>query len=665
MSQRDRLFQSLNLARQQVLDGVEEFRDGVTQRFDGPLGSRLQPQSRASGPPSSTAHGQGASDLQRNNTLPLYSSRNTGPPVPAQALHAPPGQSQREVDVMRASSRRAGGRSETGAAGVDGLKTVHTYSGAGGRAILELHTAPQQTPTYMGGSVERGRGAMVGRLCFTPKPQEKISHITLKLKAVVRVRVPVVNPNAPGPAQIAARSPVVEQTMEREVLLLQLEQSLYQARPDNKEKYFEMPASAAHDSTVTWPFQFDIPVEDRGGRAFPVSYVLMGDEAARPQPKGYEPRGASLISVGRGLLSSLKNVGQSAADANEWASVKWYLKATIGRPGMLETNDRIFAPFTYLPPPPRNMFELLDRRARTPAQLRENTPFEQLMESSRTWQAIDIGTDGAEKARPGLLGSLFGVSGRAKQMSDWTLEMPSSPAVFTLQGSIPFYICSKAPRELGAPLIISLFKRITLVSRSTQGSDVRKVCGARIATSPTVLKSQRSGVVTYRWKGVLDIPPTCGPCFDSQILSLEYFIGIQERLDTPCIYAKPIVLMCAPPRLICTSAPSPATGTLAQLAVSSGSGLGTGSEKARPTAAPQAPPHWPDAATASSSAAPTPPPPPHSAPDSETNTASSATSQAPLPLSDEAGLFDELNVEGMQVDLPPSYFEATGFRDAD
>ena len=296
---------------------------------------------------------------------------------------------------------------------------------------------------------------MIGRLSFTPKPQERVSHITLKIKAVARVRVPVNNPNAPGPASIAGRSPTLEQTTEREVLLLQLEQMLYQASPGNKDKVFEMPPAAAHDATISWPFRFDLPAEDRGGRAFPASYVLSADPEAHPPPRtrSSESTGSHLVAAGRGLLSSIKSVGQSAADANEWASVKWYLKMTIGRPSMLEANDRIFAPITYLPPPPTKMFSMLDRRARSSAQLRDNVPFGQLMEGSGTWQEIEIGSARADRApQGGLLNSLFG-SGKKKVSSDWTIEMPSAPAIYTLQGSIPFNICSKTEKALGAPLV--------------------------------------------------------------------------------------------------------------------------------------------------------------------------------------------------------------------
>ncbi len=719
MSQRDRFHQSLSLARQQVLDSVYLQRDALTGRF-GQGGSGTGQSSghsngnaaNASANATAPDHNASAADLRRNGTLPVYSSQNTGPRVPAQALNAAPGASQAQIDALRqqigrrpsANSSRPNASLAPGQASEP--KTVHTYRGAGGRAVVELHTPPQRTPTYMGGSAERGRGAMIGRFSFSPKQGEKVSHITLKVKAVAHVRVPLINTNPTGPAHIAGRSPRLEQTTDRELLLLQLEQTLYQASAGNKDKVFEMPPQAAHDATVSWPFRFDIPGEDRGGRSFPASYVLGADPEAQPPRRTHasESTGLHLMSAGKGLLKTLKNAGLAEADANEWANVKWYLKVTIGRPSRLEPNERIFVPFMYLPPPPPKAYALLDRRARTSAQLRQNTPFGQLMENSSTWQEIGIGaaqvkTAGGEKSG-GLFGGMLGLGGKNKKVeTDWTIEMPSQPALYTLQGSIPFNLCTKSEKNLGSPLVstfrsvglsgftlsrasgltfltvlpllfprqtVSLFKRVTLVAKSSQAQDVRRVCVARIATAPVTMRSAKTGVTTYRWQGVLDIPATCGPCFDSAILSLEYFIGIQQRADLPYMHAESIVLMCPPPRVMDTGTsapqqpPAPAAGVMLQDAPVRPTGdqkvsaadsekppLPTRTGEGRSSVLPSSQ-AGPSAAGASTSAAP----PPTTASNAHAAEHVTAANAAAADLQSNS-YFDELDVAGMQVDLPP------------
>ena len=45
-----------------------------------------------------------------------------------------------------------------------GLKTAHTYTGANDTLFVQLQTPPQTSPTFMGGSKQRGNGAVTGRV---------------------------------------------------------------------------------------------------------------------------------------------------------------------------------------------------------------------------------------------------------------------------------------------------------------------------------------------------------------------------------------------------------------------------------------------------------------------------------------------------------------------
>ena len=71
------------------------------------------------------------------------------------------------------------------------LKTVHTYSGAHGTLQVQLLTPPQASPTYMGGTHARGRGAMTGRILLECTSKMKASEVRIKLRSVVIVMVPV------------------------------------------------------------------------------------------------------------------------------------------------------------------------------------------------------------------------------------------------------------------------------------------------------------------------------------------------------------------------------------------------------------------------------------------------------------------------------------------
>ena len=199
---------------------------------------------------------------------------------------------------------------------------------------------------------------------------------------------------------------------------------------------------------------------------------------------------------------------------------------------------------------------------------------------------------------------------------------------------------------------MSLFKRVTLVSKSSRASDVRKITTARIATAPKTMVSQRTGTTTYRWQGVLDIPTSCGPCFDSQILSLEYFLGIQERVDLPCVHAEPIVLMCAPPRVMELSASAQhgvAIVPSRQDGKQSGAAQKPQGGKASSATTPELKQGSYPGPVASGSVAPIAAAGPSQGPSTAHVTAATAAASD----ADPAGRFDELNFEGMRLDLPP------------
>ena len=103
----------------------------------------------------------------------LYSTGSTGyaESVPARvASSAPP---------SRRSTRSNGA-----------LKTVHSYTGANDTLFVQLHTPPQTSPTYMGGSKERESGAIHGRLILHCTDKSRVAQVRMKLKCVVSILAP-------------------------------------------------------------------------------------------------------------------------------------------------------------------------------------------------------------------------------------------------------------------------------------------------------------------------------------------------------------------------------------------------------------------------------------------------------------------------------------------
>lgn len=100
------------------------------------------------------------------------------------------------------------------------LKKRHTFASANGRIILDVHSTPQRVLTYMGGTAERGRGSMKGKVIVHAQEGERISAIRLKIKAVVRVMIPKAG-TPQDPFQLDQADPAREPCTEKEVLLLQ------------------------------------------------------------------------------------------------------------------------------------------------------------------------------------------------------------------------------------------------------------------------------------------------------------------------------------------------------------------------------------------------------------------------------------------------------------
>ena len=590
MSRRDQVFEALNSVQHHVYQYLD---------------------TRAGPPPASS--GTSLSRRETTAALPLYGTdQGSGDPVPDEVLNAPPGQAQQAVDQLPTSRMARGdARDARRAAAVlrkeqmktGELKKRHTFPSSNGRILLHVDSIPQKTLTYMGGTAERGRGAMKGKVVVHAQDGERISAIRLKIKAVVRVMVPRMG-NGQAPVPLDQTDPLREASSEKEVLLLQLESKLYStpttALPAGSTSY---DPTLLAPGTYEYPFSIDIPAKASSkSHALPPSFVLT--PTSPPASKG---------------LRGLANV------APDWASVKWYAKLTVERPGLFRANERIFAPFVYLPPPPslNGIEEQLNRRSRLALEvdtllrklhatnLRAN--LEQLAEPVSTWNEIrlnhGIGRKGGPPVRanegsgddsPGLFSRLlFGdqVSGPvAPSKETFTLSMPKY--VFPLRSGIPFVIHRQmewkgqvAPDSLSKMPQVALLQRTNVYGRSKSqvaGTTVRLIATGRASSRPAATwqydskghgKNQLNRQAES-WLGMVDLPPNCTPCFDTAVLSLDYYLSIRVGQDV--LHSEPVVLCCPPSRPVAVrpSAPSRrqsgATGSTSVVAPSSVAPSGPG-----------------------------------------------------------------------------------------
>lgn len=188
--------------RDQLLQAVDSVQGHVYNLIDSHVGPpRASSSSTTTAGPSSSsgsaASGVRRSDLVATTAPPLYSSRPRpgAEPIPEQALQAPAGQAQAAIDEMpRNRIARGSGREARQAAAAlraeqlrtGQLKTRHTFVSSGGRVLLDIHTVPQKTLTFMGGSAQRGVGAMAGAVIVHAQANERVSSIRLKVSMLRR-----------------------------------------------------------------------------------------------------------------------------------------------------------------------------------------------------------------------------------------------------------------------------------------------------------------------------------------------------------------------------------------------------------------------------------------------------------------------------------------------
>lgn len=451
------------------------------------------------------------------------------------------------------------------------------------------------------------------------------------------------------PFHLEQSHPHVEPCVDKELLLLQLETQLYAAPPASRGS--QVDPTLLSPGKHEFPFSVDIPAETSKGSPLPPSFVLTPsntpDQVQRTQP----------ASKWEALASSIHVPHLS----NDWASVKWYAKVTVERPGLLRGNDRIFAPFVYLPPPPtalRGAQDHLLRRLQLANEIdtllrrfqgnQGSRPIDlqRLSEPFAKWETVRLnyGIMGKSKKtlsasdkgskQPGLFSKImFGAQVEPNAAADslresYSLSLPKRPFVFPLRSGVPYIISRTiewdgrgeypADRHTRVPTA-GIYQRTNVYGRGkgpVAGTTARFVCpGSQPSDrTPVFVDGERKGAQgrgkaqsnrqTEHWLGIVDLPPSCAPCFETPILTLDYYLAVRSPVTGDLLHCEPIVLVCppskparpqpaVPPQKSALKPPSRPSGTRApsqaRLRTTSQAVVGTGSgDGRRPTPAPSA-----------------------------------------------------------------------------
>ncbi|SPO30369.1 uncharacterized protein UTRI_06299 [Ustilago trichophora] len=436
------------------------------------------------------------------------------------------------------------------------LNTVHTYPTKNGNAFLNIYSYPQRVPTFMGGSYERGWGALAGHveIHITEPSGDRISAIKLTLTATQITTIPK-TASADVPSALDRMPIDSEETKTKQVTLLHLEQILFEPLKTDSDRDANLLSCGKH----VYPFTIELPLvgnkDKKNPPLLPPSCVI--------EPFLVGPSDAKARQNSSGLFGRSKATGKDQARP-AWATVKYQLKLTVQRPGLLKRNLRSYAPFVYLPSPPASATALLLQRRALGAQmaaivLQRQGDGCQPIETPDEWRrrplSFLMSPNGPQKLEPekksGFLSSLF--SGPKKQQTihwheAWTFSMPmSGRSSFPLRSGIPFVVRCNTNKpvdlSMGSPLAFRLYRRVRLLS----GKKQKAIAMQQEPVAEAALRFALESRGVFRLNGLISLPPNCVPNFEVSNLSLDYYVAVVRVLDGVVLHKEAVNLACPPP----------------------------------------------------------------------------------------------------------------------
>lgn len=408
----------------------------------------------------------------------------------------------------------------------------------------------------MGGSSERGWGPLAGcvEVQVADASGDRISAIKLTLTATQTIRSPKsASADAPSALDRMALNP--EETKTKEVTLLHVEQILFEPVKTDANRDANLLPQGRH----VYPFRIELPIvgnkDKKNPPLLPPSCVV--------EPLLLGPGDAKMRQSSSGIFGRNKANGKEQGRP-AWASVKYQLKLTVQRPGLLKKNLRSYAPFVYLPSPHASLTTLLLQRRAIGAQmaaivLQRQGDGCQPIETPDEWKqrpiAFSMSPNGPQKLEPekkgGFLSSIF--SGSKKQPSihlneSWNFSMPmSARSSFPLRSAIPFIVrcTTNKPIDLsvGSPLAFRLYRRVRLLT----GKKQKAIAMQQEPVAEAALRYAVESRGVFRLNGLISLPPNCVPNFELNNLSLDYYVAVVRVLDGAVIHKEFVNLACPPP----------------------------------------------------------------------------------------------------------------------
>ncbi|KAM0753262.1 hypothetical protein T439DRAFT_323903 [Meredithblackwellia eburnea MCA 4105] len=185
----------------------------------------------------------------------------------------------------------------------------HVYKSSSGKLTLDVKAAGDAHILLMQNLEEGGKTVLEGQLIVNLPSPEQITHIKIRLKAIVRTMVMRVHGSG--------RHPVNE-----DLLIWEDSKTLYTSTTGDNAEVGKLSGTTSYPFSLHLPSRVSLIAPARKVR-LPPSFVLATDAT-----------GHSTDGGGRGT---------------EWASCRYFVKVTLGRKGFFKVSERITVPLIYSP----------------------------------------------------------------------------------------------------------------------------------------------------------------------------------------------------------------------------------------------------------------------------------------------------------------------------
>lgn len=337
--------------------------------------------------------------------------------------------------------------------------------------------------------------------------------------------------------------------------------------------------------THHFSFSFDLPFRNYDGSYLPPSCVISDLNTEVKIESSTTSKGAMAVKNAFQVGLEKSGVAQSVAsepagDASKkrrissWAEIRWLIKVTIQKQGILSINERMVVPFVFLSPPESFLLKALTKRQALIQQLVQNptTPDSSLAESFDTFSKSIIYLNSKEleelveepkkevivETPQGFLSSLFSKKKVEEPIKEdfeqWLFSLPT-PSIFpTRTGPIPFSLRLEGSSSTSIPStlpIVKLLEHVTIEGKSPSKAErSREISVGRLVS----MDSNRSPYLrdggNREWRGFLDVPLACCSSFNANLVKLDYSVVVYRTEGGMTLLSQPIKLLFPAPSTV-------------------------------------------------------------------------------------------------------------------